>query len=58
MSWGKYEIELENSKQNRSYLMYRLLNNSQIARATMGHRTRMTAEGTGTSLRWCTREAC
>jgi len=38
-------------------LMYRLLNNSQIARATMGHRTRMTTEGTGTSLRWYTWEA-
>ena len=42
----------------RSYLMYRLLNSSQIARATIGQRNMMIIDGTGTSVRWNTKGAC
>ena len=42
----------------RSYLMYRLLNSSQIARATIGQRKMMIIDGTGTSVRWNTKGAC
>ena len=42
----------------RSYLMYRLLNSSQIARATIGQRKMIIIDGTGTSVRWNTKGAC